>query len=1119
MDFKAKYKRSDYLNFFRNYLLPEDFEDQSEDVSLGFKPQHISKVTKIGEVPSLELNIYEVTHPSENDPRVSISRDAFRLLAQYGVKRALVVFNSESSSNFRLSLVTIDLKWEEGKRVQKEYSNPRRYSFFLGPETKTHTPEEYLIRQGRVKDFEDLKNRFSIEVVNKDFYTQIAVLFTQLAGGKRTIGRKSIDAGRGLLNLPSTVDDTLDKEFTVRLIGRLVFCWFLKKKKSDKNIPLLPEELLSSEAVSENKGYYHGILEPLFFQVLNTPVDSREKKYQNAPWSQIPFLNGGLFTPHHHDFYEPGPLGISKHINTLKVPDQWIKELFEVFEVYNFTIDENTSVDVELSIEPEMLGRIFENLLAEINPETGETARKATGSYYTPRPIVEYMVDESLKQYLLTKTRLDEAKIKSLLTYEDLAVKLTDSERESVLVALDLVKVIDPACGSGAFPMGILQKMLLILQKVDPESEWWLERKLSQIESKLLKKELGKKLKSENVNYVHKLGIIQGAIYGVDIQPIAVEISKLRFFLSLIVDEKVNDAKENRGIEPLPNLEFKFVCTNSLIGLPKQGKSSDQLFETEDTQSINELKDLRDEYLRSYGIEKEKIQIKFLKIQKRMVEFYWQRILKPQTDLYGNKRELKKQEEPEFTRMLSSWDPFSDESAGWFDPEWMFGIKDGFDVVIANPPYIEFKKVSTEEKKKYHNYVSATGKFDAYVLFIELGGNILKQNGVLVYINPTSFMKKDYGIGIRTFISKIFAVKAIHDFADIQIFESATNYTGIFILVKSVNLKTNILCHKYYNIGRTIEIDELRKAIASESKGPFKDILSCDSQRDLTLTWDFQDPENGRFLKNVMDKSKPLSDYTDEIFEGIASGKDEIFYVSTDQCAELDLEKNSIFRLLKGKDIKAYQINWSGYYVIYPYDEHSKVISEKQLEQCYPRTYRYLLKSKKILSGRDYFDKSGKQWFELWNQRKLTNFKKTRLVTPEISDRNNFAITNEFLGNTKTYHIILKNHLEDFYPYFLGLLNSKLINFIYKKSTTPHTGGFYAYKTQFLKNIPIVIGSDSTVKKISEHVQRLIQASANNDRENPKVATSLREIDNMVYDLYSVSKEGIALVEKTEKGL
>lgn len=233
---------------------------------------------------------------------------------------------------------------------------------------------------------------------------------------------------------------------------------------------MLPEELLSSNSVTQSTNFYHDVLEPLFFETLNTPIKQRKKEYQIPPWSQIPFLNGGLFIPEYHDYYQVDQLGISKYINTLKVPDDWLKELFEVFEIYNFTIDENTPVDVELSIEPEMLGRIFENLLAEINPETGDTARKSTGSYYTPRSIVEYMVNESLKQYLLNKTNLKESEISSLLAYEEEEVDLNESEKDAVLDALDVIKIIDPACGSGAFPMGILQKMLLILQKIDPES-------------------------------------------------------------------------------------------------------------------------------------------------------------------------------------------------------------------------------------------------------------------------------------------------------------------------------------------------------------------------------------------------------------------------------------------------------------------------------------------------------------------------------------------------------------------------------------------------------------------------------------------------------------------------
>jgi len=759
MNIEKKYNRDDFLIFLKSFV--PNFTKDVRSVSVSGL-QVTKEVSYLGESAELDLSIFELTHSSSSDARVALAMDGFKVMKGSATYRALVIYRSEKGEDWRLSLMTASPIVNEKGKVGQAFSNPRRSSFFLGPNAKVNTPYQFLIKQGAVKDFVELQKRFSLEVVNKEFYSQIALLFTQLAGGKRTIGKKSIDAGRGLLNLPSTVDDTLDKEFTVRLIGRLVFCWFLKKKRSEKNIPLLPEELLSAKAVSENKGYYHGILEPLFFEVLNTPVDNREKKYHGALWSQIPFLNGGLFTPHQHDFYELGSLGISKHINTLKVPDQWIKELFEIFETYNFTIDENTSIDVELSIEPEMLGRIFENLLAEINPETGETARKATGSYYTPRPIVEYMVDESLKQYLLTKTKLDENKIKSLLTYEDLAMKLTESEKESVLSALDALKVIDPACGSGAFPMGILQKMLLILQKVDPESEWWLERKLSKIESKLLKRELWKKLKSENVNYVHKLGIIQSSIYGVDIQPIAVEISKLRFFLSLIVDETVNDAKENRGIEPLPNLEFKFVCTNSLIGLPKKEKNPDQLFETEDTESINELKDLRDEYLRSYGIEKEKIQIKFLKTQRKMAEFYWKHVLRPQTDLSGSEKKMKKQDAPEFTRMLSNWDPFSDEPAGWFDSEWMFGIKDGFDIVIANPPYISFYSRQAKELEEglrtyfQKNYIFLQGmnkkSINTVMLFLEKAIRVLSTNGNFAYIIDIGFFEKVYK-EIRKFLS------------------------------------------------------------------------------------------------------------------------------------------------------------------------------------------------------------------------------------------------------------------------------------------------------------------------------------------------------------------------------
>jgi hypothetical protein len=279
---------------------------------------------------------------------------------------------------------------------------------------------------------------------------------------------------------------------------------------------------------------------------------------KEALFCDIPYLNGGLFDPsQHQDYYIPSN---SKRASitswNLKIPDEWFMDFFRILESYNFTIDENTSIDIELSVDPEMLGRIFENLLAELNPETGETARNATGSFYTPRAIVEYMVDESLVQYLITKTRIEESELRKLLDYTVEEAKLDEEEKKAVIDALDEIKVLDPACGSGAFPIGILQKMLLILHKVDPDSIQWVIRQLDKIPNVLVRKALEEKLMNENWQYKHKMGIIQNAIYGIDIQPIATEITKLRLFLTLIVDENVMEDSPNKNIHPLPNLSF-----------------------------------------------------------------------------------------------------------------------------------------------------------------------------------------------------------------------------------------------------------------------------------------------------------------------------------------------------------------------------------------------------------------------------------------------------------------------------------------------------------------------------------------------------------------------------------
>ncbi|MEA1987152.1 MAG: hypothetical protein U9N76_06665, partial [Candidatus Marinimicrobia bacterium] len=445
MNFNNKYDRNNWIKFLEQNFLPEDYNKENEEIEIDFQSNQIDKnVAYLGNSKSLNLKVYEMHHESENDPRIGLSRDAFKFIDHQKVKNALILFISKNSDNYRFSLITREIKLD-GKKVTTEYTNPKRFSYFVGPDAKKHTIEQYLIKKGRIKDENDLKDSFSVEIVNKEFYNRIAELFTELVGGERKIGNKNrtFDA---LLKLPGTNEHSVMQEFAVRLIGRIVFCWFLKKKKSKNGIPLIPENVLSVEAVKHN--YYHNVLELLFFEVMNTPIDNRNDLVKNKEvFKNIPFLNGGLFDPKlHEDYYNysDSQKKFQPSYN-LKIPDKWFINFFKVLNLYNFTIDENTSIDIDLSVDPEMLGRIFENLLAEINPETQETARKSTGSFYTPRPIVEYMVDESLIQYLVTKTSsIEESKIRKLLDYTVEKSELSKAENLEICDALDEIKIIDP---------------------------------------------------------------------------------------------------------------------------------------------------------------------------------------------------------------------------------------------------------------------------------------------------------------------------------------------------------------------------------------------------------------------------------------------------------------------------------------------------------------------------------------------------------------------------------------------------------------------------------------------------------------------------------------------------
>lgn len=568
MQFKLneKYNRENFLTFVKEFL-PDDFTFGDKDhFNLNNKSRYkeIVSTKELGYSKILGLSVLEMEHKRNNDPRITIATDAFKILADHHIHKALVIFKNEDTENYRFSYLTINIDINDDNKIVRNYSNARRYSFYLGPDAKIRTPEQQLIKKGKVKDLEDLFSRFSVEVVNKEFYLEVAKHFDEL-----------VEVKDKNFSLPddSNSDLNLRKSFAVRLIGRIMFCWFLKQKVSLSG-QLVPDELLSSKVVTDN--YYHNILEPLFFGVLNTNINDRD--IRSDLFDKVPYLNGGLFNPQTEDYYDFDKLTFSsRYINTLKIKDDWFKKFFELLETYNFTIDENTVFDQELSVDPEMLGRIFENLLAEINPETGSSEKKRTGSFYTPRPIVEYMVDQSLIEYLKTKTKIEEEKIKALISYDisdDFKYPLSDEEKLEVVKAIDTLRALDPACGSGAFPIGLLQKIVYILQIVDPKCTLWVEQKLKDVPD-LYKQKLQNDFAKNPPDYIRKLEVIKNSIFGVDIQPIAVDISRLRCFLTLVVESEIDDNKPNRGIDPLPNLDFKFVCANTLINAP-ESESDDE---------------------------------------------------------------------------------------------------------------------------------------------------------------------------------------------------------------------------------------------------------------------------------------------------------------------------------------------------------------------------------------------------------------------------------------------------------------------------------------------------------------------------------------------------------------
>ena len=1001
---KHEYHLENFIYLIDDILLP-DFVSAKHDVH--FNNEIFQTVKQIGESSACNITIFEVRlNEGAQTKRVTITQEMFKILRSLRIDNAIVSFVNADEKNYRISLLTSRYEYE-GDKIVRILSNPRRFSYSLGFGTKTKTAFKYLIAKGKVKNLDELIERFSVEVVNKQFYSEVSLCFTKLIGGERD-GRPYVRQ----LGLYGVQDAKKYAEFAVRLIGRITFCWFLKEKKSENGVPLIPEAFLTTASIQKENNYYHNILEPLFFELLNTNQKKRKDKYKENEYNQIPYLNGGLFSPHTDDLYKYDAVMQCGKYGLVNIPNEWFTDFFNVLSQYNFTVDENTSYDIELSIDPEMLGRIFENLLAEINPETGENAKKSTGSFYTPRDIVDYMVDSSLCEYLVSKTQLDKAKLKALISYgkeDDSIAIFTTEEKKKIINALYSITILDPACGSGAFPIGMLQKIVYVLQEIDPSADLWFDKATENV-SYLLKKEFEKKFNDGSLNYIRKLSVIQNSIFGIDIQPIAVEISRLRCFLSLVIEEKVKDEEYNRGINPLPNLDFKFIIANSLLKLDNNmqinvefGKQI-QTSMFEDEEHIDRLKTVRDEYFNAESERRSELKLEFKNIQQDMLLNTIANYQKQATARY---------------QQLSSWKPFENEPTNWFDPDWMFGIKNGFDIVIGNPPYVQLQKMHKDadilSKMGYRTF-TRTG--DLYCIFYEFGYNVLKTGGILTYITSNKWMRASYGENLRKFFTTATNPILLVDFCGQKVFETATVDVNILMLKKEKNMLSTQCC---------IIKDDCRNNLSNYID------LNCSVMKfnDLGENWTILNPIEYSIKAKIERIGKPISEWNLNINRGILTGYNDAFIIdeiTKNKLIEEDPKSAEIIRpILRGKDIKKYGYDFKNLYLINTHNGNKSISMPRINIEDYPAIKKHLDKFINELKNR--YDK-GDTPYNLRNCNYMDDFFKQKIVYPCIMSQGPcFALDESQYFTLAPGNIISGKHLK----YLCCALNSDVIYFALRK--------------------------------------------------------------------------------------
>jgi hypothetical protein len=1115
-----------------------------------------------------------------------------------GKSAVLAAYVSNNKKDWRFSFVTLERERElneEGNFVLaiKKLTPARRYSFLVGQNENSHTAQKQfvdLLKSKSAPTLEPIEEAFKIEKVTKEFFEQYKGLYAKTRSELETIFNQNEKVQTEFISKKINLDD-----FAKKLLGQIVFLYFLQKKGwfgvsrestwGDGDKKFL-RNLFDNK--HSNKNFFNDYLEPLFYEVL---AKERDFDYYKEFDCKIPFLNGGLFEPIdgydwvHTDIFLPDEL----FHNTGSTREGDVGTgILDVFDRYNFTVNEAEPLETEVAVDPEMLGKVFENLLPE-------NERQGKGTYYTPRAIVGYMCQQALVNYLSTSLpKIDKEDIEHFILHGSMSAEyqadqtkehqdkwlkpsIIENAKEIDKLLAD-VKVCDPAIGSGAFPVGILQEIVKARETLISTGEV-----------------------STKSSYELKRHTIENSIYGIDIDSGAVEIAKLRLWLSLIVDEE-----DRTRVEPLPNLDYKIMQGNSLLeefrgislvsdrllekpkddsstliaelkrkigeksqeffalyqqgnsglikrqavekdvenlkkqldSLTKSGEKDKQnsplLESAENTQipnRLNELEKLHDHFknetrtnekrsLRErinsleHGIIREHLDgiednlrngVFKLKTELEEETEYLQDVLKKNDETPKIKR-LRREIEAkhkELNNVEIAQKELAEMNFAKAKPFFLWKLqfseifrdKGGFDIVIANPPYIQLQKSSGELSKQYERcgFETFEKTGDIYSLFYETGFKVLKEKGALIYITSNKWMRTAYGAKTRKFFVEKTNPLLLIDFAGQKIFETATVDTNILLFSKENNQGNTLACIIKDKVLNNLSVFVRHNSTECEFSG--------------SDSWVVLSPIEKQIKEKIDQIGVYLKDWNISINYGIKTGFNDAFIITGEKRNELiadDPKSAEIIRpILRGRNIKKYYAKFDDNWIINSHNGVRKNDIERiNVEKDYPVIFKHLEGYQNELEIR--LDK-GSHWTNLRNCAYLEDFDKEKIIWMELTDRPNFYLDNDGYYINNTIFFMSGDRLR----YILSFLNSKLCEWYFTRLAVTSGAGTRRWFKIYVEQIPVPQEIDS---QIENRLIDLVAEIQNLKKKQFDTSSIEQEIDQEIFKLFDFTSEEVNFI-------